>query len=256
MTVSSRPLTQDEQNGQVIRPCGGHDRIFLQAPNGYVSWRGWLAGKGLPLAIFIMALVVNSQALPHEVARAMRDGLPLHSLMQLLRQSLMLGFFLFIAAAYLTRTRAVTPARGFWEKGFPFLVLCANFVGMSLLERSAALERLDLIMVGLLLTLLGYCVSLWALWHLQSSFAIMAEARSPVMSGPYQYIRHPLYLGELLALLGLCLAMGTVPAILFWVVLTGMQLMRASIEETKLARQFADYRAYLERTRFVLPGLY
>jgi protein-S-isoprenylcysteine O-methyltransferase Ste14 len=31
---------------------------------------------------------------------------------------------------------------------------------------------------------------------------------------------------------------------------------RARIEEGKLADQFDDYKAYLERTQFILPGLY
>jgi protein-S-isoprenylcysteine O-methyltransferase Ste14 len=84
----------------------------------------------------------------------------------------------------------------------------------------------------------------------------MAEARSPVTSGPYHYIRHPLYLGESLTMLGLCVAIGTVPSMLFWVIWTGMQLTRARIEEAKLTNQFDDYRAYLKRTCFILPGLY
>jgi protein-S-isoprenylcysteine O-methyltransferase Ste14 len=84
----------------------------------------------------------------------------------------------------------------------------------------------------------------------------MAEARSPVTSGPYRYVRHPLYLGETLTMLGLCLMMGTAIALLFWATVTAMQLARARIEEGKLAGQFADYRAYLERSRFILPGLY
>jgi protein-S-isoprenylcysteine O-methyltransferase Ste14 len=115
---------------------------------------------------------------------------------------------------------------------------------------------LDLLGIGLLTTLLGYGVSLWALWHLRGSFAIMAEARRAVMFGPYRYVRHPLYLGETLALLGLCLMIGTVTALLLWAGVTALQLTRARIEEKKLARQFDDYRAYLERTRFILPGLY
>jgi protein-S-isoprenylcysteine O-methyltransferase Ste14 len=110
--------------------------------------------------------------------------------------------------------------------------------------------------MGLLLTVLGHYVSLWALWYLRGSFAVLAEARSPVTSGPYRYVRHPLYLGEMLSMLGLCLAMGTVTSLLFWLAITGMQLIRARIEEAKLANQFDDYRAYLERTRFILPGLY
>ena len=84
----------------------------------------------------------------------------------------------------------------------------------------------------------------------------MAEARSPVTSGPYRYVRHSVYLGESLGMLGLCLAMGTVVALLFWATWTAMQLTRATIEESKLAQQFADYRVYRERTRFIVPGLY
>jgi protein-S-isoprenylcysteine O-methyltransferase Ste14 len=57
-------------------------------------------------------------------------------------------------------------------------------------------------------------------------------------------------------MLGLCLAMGTAAALLFWAVWTGMQMTRARIEEAKLAGQFEDYRAYRETTRFILPGLY
>jgi len=84
----------------------------------------------------------------------------------------------------------------------------------------------------------------------------MAEARRAVTSGPYQYVRHPLYLGETLTLLGLCLMIGTAIALLFWAVFIGMQMARARIEEAKLARQFDEYRTYRLRTRFILPGLY
>jgi protein-S-isoprenylcysteine O-methyltransferase Ste14 len=176
--------------------------------------------------------------------------------MELLRHLLLLGFLFLIVAAYLTRTRAVDPARGFWERLFPMLVLIVTFAGTSFLEHVKGPYQSELMWTGLLLTVLGYGVGLWALWHLRGSFAIMAEARSPVTAGPYQYVRHPVYLGESLSMLGLCLAMSTVTALLFWAVWTGMQLTRARIEETKLAHQFADYRAYLERTQFILPGLY
>jgi protein-S-isoprenylcysteine O-methyltransferase Ste14 len=176
--------------------------------------------------------------------------------MELLRHLLLLGFLLLVAGAYLTRTRAVDRARGFWERYFPMLALLVTFAGTSFLERVRGPLYPELVGAGVLLTALGYGLSLWALWHLRGSFAIMAEARSPVTSGPYRYIRHPLYLGESLGMLGLCLAMGTTAALLFWVVWTGMQLTRARIEEAKLAHQFNDYKAYLGRTPFILPGLY
>ena len=228
----------------------------MQVPSGYASWGGWLAGKALPLAIFTLFLVTNSLTLPSEVMQLVREGVQSPQGMELLRHLLLLGFLLLVVAAYLTRTHAVDHARGFWERLFPLLVLIVTFAGTSFLERIRGTYYPELVGAGLLLTLLGYGVSLWALWHLRGSFAIMAEARSPVTSGPYGYVRHPLYLGESLSMLGLCLAMGTAAALLFWAVWTGMQLTRARIEEAKLAHQFNDYKTYLGRTRFILPGLY
>jgi protein-S-isoprenylcysteine O-methyltransferase Ste14 len=228
----------------------------MQAPRGHTSWWGWLMGNASPLAIFTALLTINSLTVPWEAMQLVREGIRLYPLIYLVRHFLMIGFLLLVVAAYLTRTHAVASASGFWERAFPMLVLVATFVGTSFLCRTSAPQHLGLIAVGLLLTVLGYYVSLWALWHLRGSFAIMAEARSPVTSGPYHYVRHPLYLGEALTMLGLCLATGTAFALLFWAAWTGMQVGRARIEEGKLADQFDDYKAYLERTQFILPGLY
>jgi protein-S-isoprenylcysteine O-methyltransferase Ste14 len=248
MPVSGHLLTENKEQHQVPGPLTGHTRPLLQAPGGYTSWRAWLSGRFLPLSIFTLFLVANGLTLPR--------GMRLYPLMQLLRHFLMLWFLLLVAAAYLTRTHAVARAHGFWERGFPLFVLFATFAGMSFLGHNESAQKVPLVMVGILLTLIGFYFSLWALWHLRTSFGIMAEARSPVISGPYHYIRHPLYLGEGLTMLGLCLAMGTASALLFWVVWTGMQLGRAAVEERKLAHQFEDYRTYREGTRFILPGLY
>jgi protein-S-isoprenylcysteine O-methyltransferase Ste14 len=77
-----------------------------------------------------------------------------------------------------------------------------------------------------------------------------------VTSGPYRYVRHPLYLGEAMMMLGLCLMIGTSLALLFWAFLNALQVIRARIEERKLASQFEEYRRYQQRTRFIVPGVY
>jgi protein-S-isoprenylcysteine O-methyltransferase Ste14 len=255
MTVSSRPLTQDAQHGFPPMPQVRHEGTSIKAPGGYTCWRRWLAGKALPLAFFTLFFVTSSKTLLQETMHLMREGIRLYPLLELLHHTLLMGFMLLMVAAYLTRTQAVGPARGFTERIFPMLVLFAGPVGILSLGQAGRPYQLDLVGVGLLFTLLGYGISLWALWHLRSSFAIMAEARSPVTSGPYQYVRHPLYLGEQLTMLGLCMMIGTIPAVLFWSFFTALQLTRARIEEAKLADQFDDYRTYRERTRFILPGL-
>jgi protein-S-isoprenylcysteine O-methyltransferase Ste14 len=256
MGVGSQSLGQDEEQSEFFGSQDGQARLFLRAPRGYRSWQAWLLGKVFPLAIFTLFFVTNGLALPGEAIQLVSEGMRLHPLMALIRHSLMLGFLLLIIAAYLTRSQAVARARGFRERIFPLLVLFATSFGMSFLRHAESTHRLDVIAIGLLLTVLGYFVSLWGLWYLRGSFGIMAEARLTVTSGPYRHVRHPIYLGEMLSMLGLCLTMNTAIALLFWAAITGMQLVRARIEEEKLAHQFADYKAYLGRTRVILPGLY
>lgn len=229
--------------------------MSLRAPDG-TTWAGWLAGKLLPLSICALLVLTVGQAIAEESSALARDGFGLHAALGLARRCLILGFVLVIAASYLTRRRVRDPARGFRERVFPVLVLLAGPVGVVFLGRHEMPDRLNLAVAGLVISLLGACESLWALWHLRASFSIMAEARQPVTSGPYRYIRHPVYLGETLMMLGLCLTIGTAVAILFWLVITALQLVRARIEEKKLSRQFEEYRAYCGRTRFIIPGLY
>lgn len=132
----------------------------------------------------------------------------------------------------------------------------AGPTGIALLHQAGTPRQFDASWGGVLVAVPGLCLSLWALWHLRGSFSILAEARRLVTSGPYRYIRHPLYLGEAVTMLGLCLLIGTVAALLFWAGINAFQLVRAGIEENKLAREFAEYRAYRQKTRFILPGIY
>lgn len=228
----------------------------MTVPGGYLSWQGWFTGKALPLTVFSVGLFAAGLTLPRETVQLARDGISIYPMLHLLRHCLTMGFLLLVLAAYLSRTRPMAPACGFWEKVFPLLLAFAGPIGLLVLERFAMPHSWGALSPGVPLALLGSGVSVWALWHLRASFAIMIEARGPVTSGPYRFVRHPLYLGEAFTMLGLCLINGTIGAVLFWAVFTGLQLTRAGIEEGKLAHQFADYRSYREQTPFILPWLY
>jgi len=223
---------------------------------GGTTWGRWLQGKALPLAICAVLAIGVVQGLHADASRLGREGLALYPTLDLVRRGLTLLFVLLIAASYLTRGRVVSSAHGFAERVFPILVLLAGPIGVVFLGRHSVPERLGLAAAGLLAALAGGGISLWSLWHLRASFSILAEARSPVTSGPYRYVRHPLYLGEAMMMLGLCLMIGTSLALLFWASLNALQVIRARIEERKLASQFEEYRRYQQRTRFIVPGVY
>ena len=56
----------------------------------------------------------------------------------------------------------------------------------------------------------GLLLALWSLVALGFSFSIVPEDRGLVARGPYRFIRHPMYAGEFLSCLGLCIASGII----------------------------------------------
>jgi len=99
----------------------------------------------------------------------------------------------------------------------------------------------------------GLLVMLWAFWNLGSSFAIAPAARRLVISGPYRFLRHPMYAGELFSLAGFCVAS---PLVWNWSVLLVFALSiwyRISQEEILLKR-YAMY-AHFVKWR-LMPGVW
>ena len=229
---------------------------MAEAPPRLGDSREWLTGKAIPLAFWGLFLAGVGAQIPGGILLLIREGYSLHPALMLARHFLTLAFIALLGSTYLTRIQAVGRARGWWESGFPMLVFLGGVGGMAVLDRFKVPPRHALILSGLALACLGISMSLWALAHLRNSFSILAESRRVVTSGPYRYVRHPLYLGEAATMLGLCLTLGTLAALLFWAAINGLQLARARVEERKLERELPEYRQYRERTCFILPGLY
>ena len=237
---------------KIPEPQGGSASALWSAPTGN-GRKSYIVGKVLPLSVWIFFLVLILFSMMADARRMLHEGASLESLLVLARAGLTGAFMVLLATAYLTRIRATERAQGFLERTFPLFVFLASITGMGLLQSRPGSPPLYLVAAGLVLALLGLCLSIWSVWHLRSSFSILAEARRTVVSGPYRYIRHPLYLGEALTMLGACLLIGTWIALLFWAVITGLQLARARIEEKKLSRALSDYEAYRTKTPFILP---
>lgn len=109
--------------------------------------------------------------------------------------------------------------------------------------------------VGLVIATFGLAYALFALLYLRRSFSVLPEARELVTGGPYAVTRHPLYLAETIAMLGVLLPMADW-RILFFVPFVVGQVVRARWEEAVLAAQFPDeYAAYAARVPRYVPFL-
>jgi protein-S-isoprenylcysteine O-methyltransferase Ste14 len=102
----------------------------------------------------------------------------------------------------------------------------------------------------------GTAWSVWALWSLGRNLSVLAQARGLADRGPYRWVRHPLYTGELVSALGLAIAAGTLAAAVTWVILCLLQGYRAVREEQVLLRALPGYPSYRSRTAALLPGLF
>jgi protein-S-isoprenylcysteine O-methyltransferase Ste14 len=119
-------------------------------------------------------------------------------------------------------------------------------------------QDLPPLMLGISLALiaLGWSLALYTLWHLGRSLSIMPEARQLVTTGPYRIVRHPLYLCELVAMLGAALQFALPEALILWAIQVGFLFARSLNEERVLRTAFAEYEPYAARTARILPGLY
>jgi protein-S-isoprenylcysteine O-methyltransferase Ste14 len=102
----------------------------------------------------------------------------------------------------------------------------------------------------------GMAWAVWSLRYLDRSLSVLAQAREVVVRGPYRWVRHPLYLGEVVAGLGLALAANSYAALALWIAMCGLQIYRAVREEQVLLQALPAYRSYRGSTAALLPGIY
>ena len=111
--------------------------------------------------------------------------------------------------------------------------------------------------LGAALTFAGIAFAIWArVWIAGnwSSDVTLKRNHELIVSGPYAFVRHPIYTGILLALTGTALAVGEWRGLLA-VVLAGAAFWRKlGIEEAVMRRQFGEaYTGYAERVSALIP---
>jgi protein-S-isoprenylcysteine O-methyltransferase Ste14 len=106
------------------------------------------------------------------------------------------------------------------------------------------------------LLLAGTAWSVWSLRSLGRNLSVIAQVRDVADGGPYRWIRHPLYAGEIVSTLGLAIAAHSPAAIAVWLGTCALQAYRAVREEQLLLAVLPGYGAYRIRTAALLPGIF
>jgi protein-S-isoprenylcysteine O-methyltransferase Ste14 len=112
---------------------------------------------------------------------------------------------------------------------------------------------------GIALSWLGTIISIWARYCLGeywSARVTLKEGHQLIRSGPYGFVRHPIYTGMLTAGVGTALVVGEWRGVLAVVLLVSAHSRKAMREERMLTREFGEeYTAYRQSTGFLLPRL-
>jgi protein-S-isoprenylcysteine O-methyltransferase Ste14 len=111
--------------------------------------------------------------------------------------------------------------------------------------------------LAVILCLAGLAVALWARFTLAGNWSGMVtlkEGHELVVRGPYRYVRHPIYSGILLLLLGTAVAVGRVRGFVAVLAMLAGFWIKLRQEEALLSGHFPDsYPAYRARVKALIP---
>jgi protein-S-isoprenylcysteine O-methyltransferase Ste14 len=139
------------------------------------------------------------------------------------------------------------------------LIVITVVIGRTLNADAGSIHSVPVQILGLVLIAAGLGLAVWARIYLGRNWGMpMTEKERPqlVTSGPYRFVRHPIYSGLLLAMLGSALA-----ATLLWLlVLVGLGsyfIYSARVEERLMTSSFPEaYPAYRARSKMLIPFVF
>lgn len=113
--------------------------------------------------------------------------------------------------------------------------------------------------VAIAITLAGLAFAVWARVYLGtnwSSAPMIKQQHQLIRSGPYRFVRHPIYSGILLAMVGTFLANGKVRGALAVLLVWFAWSVKSRIEEQFMVQTFgAEYEEYRRTTGALFPRL-
>jgi protein-S-isoprenylcysteine O-methyltransferase Ste14 len=127
-----------------------------------------------------------------------------------------------------------------------------GWLRMRLFARTAWVDE-----TGLAVTAAGLAFAVWARIYLGRNWSGSVQVKvghELRRGGPYAWVRHPIYAGLLLAIVGTAMVRGQVRGVLAFGVLLGAFWVKSGIEEALMRKTFgAEYEEYARVTGRLVP---
>jgi protein-S-isoprenylcysteine O-methyltransferase Ste14 len=139
------------------------------------------------------------------------------------------------------------------------LILLSLRVGVFKGSSGATIHNPWLLGGGLAVFLAGLALAVWARIYLGRNWGTpMSQKVDPelVTTGPYRFVRHPIYSGIILGMIGTTMAIS-----LYWLIAVGLLgayfIYSATVEERNMERLFPEtYPAYKRSTKMLVPFIF
>lgn len=140
-----------------------------------------------------------------------------------------------------------------------FYLLFSHRPLVGLLGRRFIKDAHGILIAAIVLTFAGVTLSIWARLILGENWSARVTRKVDhdlIRSGPYAFVRHPIYSGLLLASIGTAIFIGEWRGVVAIPLILLSETVKARREEKFMLAEFGDaYSQYRNDTGFLIPGL-
>ncbi len=147
----------------------------------------------------------------------------------------------------------------FWDKVFIAIAFVFGLFWLILMPLDAVRFHwsrmpVELKTLGAMVLLISLYIAFLTMRENPYSSAVVRvqkeRAQTVISTGPYRYVRHPMYTGACLFFLGTALLLGSWSGVLCTPVFVGLFAVRAVLEERLLREELEGYDAYVARVKY------
>lgn len=141
-----------------------------------------------------------------------------------------------------------------------FLLVWLGRTAPSTLGLLVVPQEILIDVTGTVFTITGVAFAIWSRRSLMNNWSgevAILEGQQFIRRGPYAIVRHPIYAGMLLALLGTTLVASTAGSVLGFILAVISLWQKGCIEEHLLTVEFGEqYAKYQREVKFLIPFIY